>query len=267
MGLRSFEYLAATQEMGVTMRPGKDSFTRALIYALEALVEERPGSRFTTVELLNKIKDAPHFPEDQNPMLSDREKNRSAGRIMLHPLQSKGSDSASSREEASSLNPLKGHTLTLHIEFSEKPSPTYLEAFGRSLNEFSEFHVGINQVRWGGLSYRSLAARVAKDLQRKARRSRQQSMKLQQADSSEGFSDVRRNENSPDPLTPSSLGQQSLRTTESAARSSPEFDPAEINAMSLLRPRSSNNESEGHLRDQRERRKRRRTALDSESSA
>ena len=73
--------------MDLTPRPGKDSFTRALIYALKALVEKRQDGRFTTVELLNKIKEAPDFPKDQNPMLSDREKKGSAGRIMLHPLQ------------------------------------------------------------------------------------------------------------------------------------------------------------------------------------
>ncbi len=88
MRLRSFEYLAATEEIGFTMVPGEDSFTRALIYALETLVEERTDGRFTTAELLNKIKtDAPHFPKDQNPMLMNREGSHSAGRIMLQPLQ------------------------------------------------------------------------------------------------------------------------------------------------------------------------------------
>lgn len=149
--LRSFEYLAATEEMGFTKVPGKDSFTRALIYALEALVEERADGRFTTVELLNKIKDAPHFPKDQNPMLINREKNYSAGRIMLHPLKGNGSDVELSRKEAAKLDPLKGHALTLHFDFSEKPSSTYLEMLGRELNDFFERNLGINQVRWGGM--------------------------------------------------------------------------------------------------------------------
>ena len=137
--------------MGSTKVPGKDSFTRALIYALEALVEERADGRFTTVELLNKIKDAPHFPKDQNPMLINREKKHSSGRIMLHPLKGNSSDVELSRKETAKLDSLKGHALTLHFDFSEKPSPTYLEMLGRELNDFFERNLGINQVRWGGM--------------------------------------------------------------------------------------------------------------------
>lgn len=69
--------------MGVTTRPGKDLFTRALICALEALVEERSDGRYTMVRLL-KIKGAPHFRNDQYPVLGDGEKKLSAGRLMLH---------------------------------------------------------------------------------------------------------------------------------------------------------------------------------------
>ena len=85
--LRSFEHLAATEGIGCTERPGKQSFTRALIYALESLVNERPDGRFTTVELLDKIKyDAPDFPRHQDPMLINRHPNQYEGCIILHPL-------------------------------------------------------------------------------------------------------------------------------------------------------------------------------------
>lgn len=64
MTLRLFEYLAATKKMASTKVPGDDSFTSALIHALEALVMEKAEGRFTTVELLRKINhDAPHFPK------------------------------------------------------------------------------------------------------------------------------------------------------------------------------------------------------------
>ena len=280
MRLRSFEYLAATQEMGVTMKPGKDSFTRGLIHALEALLKERSDGRFTTVELLNKIKEAPHFPKDQNPILVDREKKRSAGRIMLHPLKGKGSNGHSSPEEAARLEAFKGHTLTLHFDFSKKPSPTYIETFGRELNDVFARRVDVNRVRWGGMK-QAMAARYIKVFQ--AIRKRRQSMRPQQANlnnsgfdarqaqnnpdqanNSDSFSDARRSQSASDPLTPASLGQHSPRTMDPAAKGSPDMDPAD---MSLLRPPNSNDESEGQVQDHREGRKRRRSAVDSESSS
>lgn len=253
--------------MGVTMRPGKDSFTRALIFALEALVEERSDGRFTTVELLNKIKEAPHFPNDQNPILVDREKKFSTGRIMLHPLQGKGSNGHVSRKKAAGLDPLKGHTLTLHFDFSEKPSPTYVETFGRALNDVFARNVSVNRVRWGGMRQATIAGRIAKTFQNRLRRYRRQSLRLQQANSSDSFFDTRLAQSPLDPLTPSSSEQHSPRTTEPAAQGRPYSDSADKSIISLLKPLDSYDESEGHLEDNREGRKRRRCALDSESSS
>lgn len=266
MTLRSFEYLAATEEMGFTQVPGNDSFTTALIYALETLVKERDDGRFTTVELLNKINDAPHFPKDQNPMLINREKKFSAGRIMLHPLQKKGSDNELNRKEAATLDPFKGHALTLHFDFSEKPSPAYIKILGREFNDFFKRHVGVNRVRWGGMR-QSMAARVAKRFQAKLIRNRRTSMRLQQADPSDGFSHARQAENALNPLTPSSSDQHSPRVTDPAEEGSLGSDLAEMSAMSLPRPLDSNDESESHVRVPRDRRKRRRSALTSESSS
>ncbi|CAD6590615.1 MAG: hypothetical protein ASARMPREDX12_004603 [Alectoria sarmentosa] len=264
-GQRSFEYLAATEEMGSTKVPGKDSFTSALIYALETLVEEREDGRFTTVELLNKIKvDAPHFPKDQTPMLINREKKFSAGRIMLHPLQREGSEDELCHKEAASLDPFKGHALTLHFDFSEKPSQIYLEMLGRELNEFFQRNVGVNRVRWGGMR-QSMVVIAAKSFQAKLRRNRRANMRLQPADSSAGFSQTRPGENAPDPLTPSSLDQHSPRIMEPAAQGSPVFNPADLGDMSLPRPLDSNDESEGHVQDHRGRHKRRRRSLNSDS--
>lgn len=246
--LRSFEYLAATEELGSTKVPGKDSFTSALIYALDALVKERADGRFTTVELLNKIKDAPHFPKDQNPMFFHRERKHSAGCIMLHPLKGNGS-----RREAAELDPLKGHTLTLHFDFSEKPSSTYLETLGRELNDFFERNVGVNQVRWGGMRMRhAMAVRFAKALQATVRK-RRESMRLQQATPSDSFTYTTPIVDALDPLTPSSLDQHSPRITEDTAKGSPDFSPADTSVMSLSRPLGSTDESDGHIQDHRQR--------------
>lgn len=246
--------------MGVTMRPGKDSFTRALIYALEALAEERSDGRFTTVELLNKIKQAPHFPNDQNPILVDREKKFSAGRIMLHPLQGKGSSGHLSRKKAAGLDPFKGHTVTLHFDFSEKPLPTYVETFGRALNDVFARNVSINRVRWGGMRQATIAGRIAKTFQNRLRRYRRQSSRLQQASNSDSLLYTRLAQSPLDPLTPSSSEEHSPRITEPAAKGNSDSDSVDKSIIPLSGPLDSNDESEGHLQENRARRKRRRFA-------
>lgn len=248
--------------------PGIDSFTSALIYALERLVEESKDGRFTTIELLNKIKiDAPHFPKDQTPMLVDREKKPSAGRIMLHPLRKRGSNDELSQKEVAILDPFKAETLTLHFDFSTKPSQTYIEMFGRGLNEYFERDVNINQVRWGGMKP-FMAARAAKLFRAPLiRRKRTASMRLQQASASVGSSDTKLTESGPDPLTPSSSDQHSPQLLEPEANSSLDFNSAYISAMSLSRPLDSNDEREEYVQDHRGRHKRRRSVPNSESPA
>ena len=243
------------------MRPGKDSFTRALIYALKALVEERPDGRFTTVELLNKIKVAPDFPKNQIPTLSDREKKGSAGRIMLHPLQGTGPDGALSQKETTNLIPFIGRTLTLHFDFREKPSGDYVERFGRDLNDFFQLNVGVNRVRWGGMR-QAMAARYARYFQAQLKRNRSGSTRLQPAIAGDVSSSARPAENSLDFPTPSSVDQHSPRSTELAVKGSPEFDPADISAMHLPRSIDSIDDSESHVQDHGERRKRRKVAFD-----
>ena len=133
MSSRLFEYLAAAKDQGTTPVPGEQSFTSALIFALEDLVQQKKEGRFTTLELLREIKHAPNFPKDQHPGLSEREDpHRPAGRIMLHPLR---------RHEAMAEIPNEGfemdskrHTVTLHFDFGGKPSKDHLETLGAGLN-------------------------------------------------------------------------------------------------------------------------------------
>ena len=169
---RHFEYLAATGPMHGTPVPGKDSFTSALVYALTALREEKEGGRFTTVELLNKIKsDAPSFSREQIPVLSDRKDLTLAGRIMLHPITSGGSISASQRKDILSPDLTKRHTLTLHFDFDNRPNQKEFEKFCLELNGiFERSTFGVHHVRWGGM--RSAFAIAAKMFQRSLDRSR-----------------------------------------------------------------------------------------------
>ncbi|RDW82288.1 hypothetical protein BP6252_03400 [Coleophoma cylindrospora] len=80
---RAFEFLAATSANSTTRRPGERSFTTALIWALEHLVEK--GKRFPTQELLSKILEAPNFPTEQVPRLGERGL-ACVRRIVLAPL-------------------------------------------------------------------------------------------------------------------------------------------------------------------------------------
>ena len=254
MRSRSFECLAATQEMDSTRPPGEDSFTSALLYALETLVEERKDGRFTTVELLNKIKLAPHFPKDQTPILINREKKFSAGRIMLHPLPKEGLHDDLSPKETAGYDPRKKHALTLHFDFSEKPSQIYIETLGRELNEIFQRNVGVNRVRWGGIR-RHMFILAAKSFLRASRERRRRL--LPQLDPSIHFPHATLGENPPVPLTPSSSNQHSPRTTEPGGKGSPASNAADISAISLPRPMVSSSESESHAQEHQGRRKRR----------
>ncbi|KAL8828692.1 MAG: hypothetical protein Q9170_006495 [Blastenia crenularia] len=151
---RLFEYLAATRPQDTTELPGEKSFTSALIWALERLRIGKPQGRFTTKELLDKIKlDAPHFPKDQKPMLSDRDDPKhSAGRIMLHPLHVDRTASEKPRVGPAE-EPADGHRVTLHFEFGRKPSEERLSDFGERLNEMFECNTfQVHRVRWGGMN-------------------------------------------------------------------------------------------------------------------
>lgn len=64
---RAFEYLAATSADSTTKKPGKESFTSALIWALK---ESLKG--ISTQRLVSKVKEHEHFPEDQYPRLTER---------------------------------------------------------------------------------------------------------------------------------------------------------------------------------------------------
>ena len=143
--------------------PGQESFTSALIYALETLSQQKKEGRFTTVELLRTIKDhAPHFPKDQDPILSERgNMHAPAGRIMLHPLRRDGTMSQIPNE----MDLAKKHTVTLHFDFGEKPSEGHLETLGRDLNGiFERNSLEVHRVRWGGMRA-SMIARAASGFQ------------------------------------------------------------------------------------------------------
>lgn len=267
---RLFEFLAATKEMATTKVPGEDSFTSALIYALEALVEEK--GMFTTVELLRKIMShAPNFPSDQIPVLSERRDDAQAGRIMLHPLhrnQEDGSRTAISSEETSNLDALKRHTVTFHFDFANKPPSTDIEILGRHLNQiFERSTLGVNRVRWGGMK-RSAAARAVGSFQAGLQRSRRASMKRHQAALDMATAGSWLAGKSSELLTPFSSGRDSPQALELAATGSVGVNPPIVSAISFPNSSSSNEESDdGHTLVRRVRNKKRKFDTDGEEAS
>ncbi|KAI4194212.1 MAG: hypothetical protein LQ350_007911 [Teloschistes chrysophthalmus] len=158
--------------MGTSPVPGPDSFTTALIWALRKLKQCKAGGRFTTNELAHEIKHhAPNFPKDQKPVLSDRDHGSRAGRIILSPLSSEDLNGKASPVEEIVVDLKKKHTMTLHLEFAEKPSFDTVEKFGEELNNiFDRRAFGVHQVRLGGVKQSIVVQAV--DLMRKLRHMR-----------------------------------------------------------------------------------------------
>lgn len=257
--------------MDTTPVPGKDSFTEALIYALENLVKEK--DRFTTVELLRKIKNhAPHFPTNQTPVLSDRRDNVEAGRIMLHPLprpQKEGSPTELSAEDHTKPDPkFKRQTVTLHLDFADQPSIAHIEVLGRQLNHlFERCTLGVNRVRWGGMK-KSLAARALGNFRAAGlERHRRTSMKLQQIALNDGGSDSRLVEDSSALLTPSPSNEHSPRRMEFVATGSIAVNASSFSPMTFPNSLDSNEESEGHIEDRGRRHKKQKTGVDRRDSS
>ena len=150
---RAFEYLAACGANQTTRRPGPDSFTRALIWALKTLSAEGAGF-FTTSHLSRKILEAPEFPKDQKPIFQRPGLTRSE-LVMLGPLRLGEEPSSASINPDGSIKSSRAHhqeILTLKFVFEERPDEEVIQTLGQDLNAITHkngFH--INRIMYGGL--------------------------------------------------------------------------------------------------------------------
>ena len=257
---RLFEFLAACGPTASTKPPGKDSFTSALIYALERLVKERPGGRFSTIDLLRVIQDdAPYFPKDQTAMISDRLKNTPGGRIVLHPLKEDGPINPATPEE---VDPTKLHTVTLHLDFSDAPTKDDIKHIGYEFNTvFERRRFGLNRIRWGGMQCRQ--ATIARAAKRFLAMIGQPNKKRERSVSIGNLSDGMLSPNPP--FTPASITRSSDRTPPYST--SP---PSQIQDFSIVNNSGENSESltrkreaeEGELDQTQGRRKRPKLSLE-----
>ena len=146
------EYLAATSAVSSTGIPGPHSFTTALIWALRDLAAK--GRKFNTNELVNKINDAPNFPKNQRPELSNRSGKSTAQRIMFEPISKGGTTARTVGDQASVHAPVPNVTTVLSLKFffDERPTEENVETLGRSLNHlFQQNRLAVNRIDWGGL--------------------------------------------------------------------------------------------------------------------
>ena len=151
--LRRFETLRASPGGGVTRAPGPSSFTAALIWSLKAFAKE--DFWFTTLELVQKIREAPHFPSDQLPYLV-RLEARSNLPIVLHNLSGIVDGGESSRSshspEEQPHSPNTDEILTLNFVFGQQPMMAEVQALARGLNKLiQEQSLHIKRIEWAGL--------------------------------------------------------------------------------------------------------------------
>jgi hypothetical protein len=114
---RSFQYLGACESKQVTERAGLESFTSAMIWALEKLATE-PG--FPVTKLVKTIEQHEHFPKKQKPVLFGGRFDPVAENICIAPMRTGEPDqpkTSDGRTAAPSAKPTRGvMELRLHFE-------------------------------------------------------------------------------------------------------------------------------------------------------
>ena len=148
---RIFEFLGASGPEQTTPLPGADSFSSALTWALKELA---PDGCFMSSELLEKILNAPRFPQKgQLPCLSERGLH-SVRRLILEPLPAPTKANCPSqpraREEATDSFE---YSLNLQFLLPKIPSDDEIKKMCDGLKELINSHHFIaKQILWKGLS-------------------------------------------------------------------------------------------------------------------
>jgi hypothetical protein len=145
---RNFEYIAASNEL--TRRPGKHSFTAALIHALKDLSADSDG--FTTQILLHTIRQAPFFPTEQVPVLGER-LGFSSRKLLLSPLPGpEESSDTLARVEMDNETIDAKFALCLQLMFDELPTKEDMGVFCRALKAMvQDKQLKATQINWKGM--------------------------------------------------------------------------------------------------------------------
>ena len=152
-----FEFLGATQAHDVALAPGDESFSTALAWALENLATQPDG--FTTLQLEQKIKQAPQFPsKTQVPCLTTRGE-ASLRRLKIAPLPREPAEPVQRprerpRQDVESIK----YYVQLQLLFSSCPDETHVKDLTENLKDLVRGrNLPLRQVLWRGLFSRDTA--------------------------------------------------------------------------------------------------------------
>ncbi|KAK8007742.1 hypothetical protein PG989_001732 [Apiospora arundinis] len=151
---RAFEYLAATSAKSTTRKPGPKSFTRALIWSLDHLLEKH--TRFSTQELLRTIhNDAPHFPKKQCPRLSEGQPPTQR-KIMIAPLTNEAKTravEASQKDDEDDVGEERGQDFLLRFVFDGDITTPMLQSIASHLKDLiQQGEIKAKAVVWEGFN-------------------------------------------------------------------------------------------------------------------
>ncbi|KAJ8071114.1 hypothetical protein OCU04_001455 [Sclerotinia nivalis] len=149
---RAFEYMAATSQRSTTKRPGPESFTTALIWALKEMVCFKPGRSFSTHELLRKICQAPNFPRPQAPRLTERGLIGSRRKIVLVPLDKQSKPKTTEEKSIAIMDEIM-ETINLRFVFNGKITEKMVREFAQAISKIiSEGDFVASTVLWEGIN-------------------------------------------------------------------------------------------------------------------
>ncbi|CAG8977491.1 hypothetical protein HYALB_00009323 [Hymenoscyphus albidus] len=151
---RGFECIAACGKGETTHFLGEKSFTAALIWSLQTLVQKR--TRFSTQELQATImNDTPNFPEKQYVPLIERNEP-SDQRLVLAPIPNVNEEMPG--EPPESQHPM--HHLDLRFWYPHRPDEEEISSLAKRLrNLMVHERIGASRIGWLGLKNRELAKR------------------------------------------------------------------------------------------------------------
>jgi hypothetical protein len=127
-GHTAFQCLAACGSDELTRRPGEDSFTSALIWALEELQSRHP---FTSKALLDKIREYDKLPKSQNPKLLRRDEHNDEI-VWIAPQSLDNDEPLSTKSEH---RDLKHEYLDLRFKFFRNIVKSDAEVFARHMSK------------------------------------------------------------------------------------------------------------------------------------
>lgn len=149
---RAFEYIAATSQGSTTKKPGPESFTSALIWALKYMIKHKPGRRFSTTELVNKIYHAPKLPEDQAPRLIEGSPIGCLRKIVLGPLDEKSLTGVSNGINMERINETND-TLSVRFVFTKTINKRMIQDLSKDLsNLIGQGDFGASTILWDGIN-------------------------------------------------------------------------------------------------------------------